>query len=267
MIEEKIDLRAVLIDNLAAKVSYVAKSLPFMEVNETNNMIYVDSGLPSYNLNIVTLSKQQDNLTSKEALHAMVKHYNQKNFPMNVWCWKDCPETIKHLQSIGLKEYKTTYLGMIADLDHIPLFSKRRINDFYIKEVSTLAEVAEFGAILSNLYEEPEASHMQTYFKKLATLSPSAYPNLKNYIGIFRDEIVSVGSLMFTGNSVGMYDIATKDRMRGKGIGTAMVQFLLNEAIKHQATYCSLQASPEAQRIYQKAGFQSLGELKVYENA
>ena len=41
---------------------------------------------------------------------------------------------------------------------------------------------------------------------------------MKLYLGFYKDEVVSVGSLVCTQDSIGIYDIATKERMREKDL-------------------------------------------------
>ncbi len=53
---------------------------------------------------------------------------------------------------------------------------------------------------------------------------------MKLYLGFYKDEVVSVGSLVCTQDSIGIYDIATKEEMRGKGFGSTMFHCLSQEA-------------------------------------
>ena len=89
---------------------------------------------------------------------------------------------------------------------------------------------------------------------------------MKLYLGFYKDEVVSVGSLVCTQDSIGIYDIATKEEMRGKGFGSTMFHYLLQEAKKLNVAQCVLQASPDGINIYKKAGFQSVGQMTVFEN-
>lgn len=185
---------------------------------------------------------------------------------MNIWCWQHNDTGIQTLKEIGLTVYETTYDAMVAPLKdiysvvHIP-------KGFHIKSVASREEIKQFGRLLSTLYaDSSEAAAIQSYFDKVANIPLWNHSDMKLYIGIFQGEIISIGSLMFTGDTVGMYDIATVGKVRGIGLGSAMIHFLLNEAKKHDATYCTLQASPDAMNIYRKSGFQSVGTLKVFEN-
>lgn len=67
-------------------------------------------------------------------------------------------------------------------------------------------------------------------------------------------------------DSIGIYDIATKEEMRGRGFGSTMFNFLLQEAQKLKNMYCVLQASPDGINIYKRSGFQAIGKMTVLEN-
>jgi GNAT superfamily N-acetyltransferase len=257
--------RSCMMDNLNAKISYSAEKMKKMNVLETEYLLRVDAGLPSYNFNIITLSEKNINLPLN-ACKKEIDHYNQKGFPMNVWCWEDRAGTIDVLQRTGLREYETSYVGMLAYLEDLSAAAYDR-KDFIIKEVTAAEELIKFGKVLSSLYKETgEYKQINAYFKEISSLPLKSDSKMKHYIGLYEGEIVSIGSLMFTGKTAGMYDIATLQDARGKGLGTEMVQFLINKAKDSGAVYCTLQASPEAENIYKRLGFEKIGGLKVFAN-
>ncbi|MGM2749800.1 GNAT family N-acetyltransferase, partial [Bacillus cereus group sp. Bce010] len=81
--------------------------------------------------------------------------------------------------------------------------------------------------------------------------------NMKLLLEFYEGEVVTVGSLICSKDSIGIYDIATKEEMRGRGFGSIMFNFLLQEAQKFKNTYCVLQASSDGINIYKKSGFQA----------
>ena len=78
---------------------------------------------------------------------------------------------------------------------------------------------------------------------------------MKLFLGFYEGEIVTVGSLICSKDSIGIYDIATKEEMRGRGFGSTMFNFLLQEAQKFKNTYCVLQASTDGINIYKNRDF------------
>ncbi|PEJ75633.1 GNAT family N-acetyltransferase [Bacillus wiedmannii] len=258
--------KQLLIDNFTYKTSYIARQLHGMNVKETKDYIAVDCGLPADTFNIITILN--NNLTEGiEKLYKVVNNYNQKKFPMSVWFWDDRHEqTIKsELIKLGLKEAEQN-IAMIADLKTIhPLINMTK--GFTIQKASSSGHIKMFGETLANLFgTSEEGTNVQAFYNKTASFDLWNSENMKLYLGIFKNEVVSVGSLVCTKDSIGIYDIATKEEMRGQGFGSTMFNYLLQEAKELNVSQCVLQASPDGINIYKKAGFQSVGQMTVFEN-
>ncbi|MEK4891111.1 GNAT family N-acetyltransferase [Bacillus sp. FSL M7-0996] len=258
--------KQLLIDNFTYKTSYIARQVNGMDVKETKDYITVDCGLPADTFNIITLLNS--NVTEGiEKLYKEVEYYNQKKFPMSVWFWDDKQEqTIKsELIKLGLKEAEKN-IAMVAELKTI----HPRINmpvGFTIQKASSSGQIKKFGETLANLFgTSEEGKNVQAYYNQISSLSLWNSDNMKLYLGLYKGEVVSVGSLVCTKYSVGIYDIATKEEMRGQGFGSTMFNFLLQEAEQLKNTYCVLQASPDGINIYKKSGFQVVGQMTVFEN-
>ena len=256
----------VIIDNLKYKISYLANKTNEMAVIETDEFVKVDCGLPADTFNIITLLKQPSNNRLSSELLQAIDDFRLKNFPMSLWCWDNQIDDFSHqLKSIGLVEAEIN-IAMAADLDS--LAPKMILPEgFRIKAVSSPSEIIQFGEMLSSLFDPSiEADSVQKYYHKVSSLLLANDPNMKLYIGTFQDKIVGIGSLVFTADSTGIYDIATREERRGKGLGSAMFHYLLLEAKTRNTKLCVLQASPDGINIYKRAGFQPVGQLKVFEN-
>ncbi|MBJ7958862.1 MULTISPECIES: GNAT family N-acetyltransferase [Bacillus cereus group] len=258
--------KQLLIDNFTYKTSYIARQVNGMDVKETKDYITVDCGLPADTFNIITLLNS--NVTEGiEKLYKEVECYNQKKFPMSVWFWDDKQEqTIKsELIKLGLKEAEKN-IAMVAELKTI----HPRINmpvGFTIQKASSSGQIKKFGETLANLFgTSEEGENVQAYYNQISSLDLWNSDDMKLYLGLYKGDVVTVGSLVCTKYSVGIYDIATKEEMRGKGFGSTMFNYLLQEAKQLKNTYCVLQASPDGINIYKKSGFQALGQMTVFEN-
>ncbi|MGH1324010.1 GNAT family N-acetyltransferase [Bacillus pretiosus] len=255
--------KQLLIDNFTYKTSYIARQLHGMNVKETKDYIAVDCGLPADTFNIITILN--NNLTEGiDKLYKVVNNYNQKKFPMSVWFWDDRHEqTIK--SELIIKEAEQN-IAMIADLKTIhPTINMPE--GFTIQKASSSGQIKNFGETLANLFgTSEEGTHVQAFYNETASFDLWNSENMKLYLGIFKNEVVSVGSLVCIKDSIGIYDIATKEEMRGQGFGSTMFNYLLQEAKELNVSQCVLQASPDGINIYKKAGFQSVGQMTVFEN-
>ncbi|MGG0301651.1 GNAT family N-acetyltransferase [Bacillus albus] len=258
--------KQLLIDNFTYKTSYIARHLHEMNVKETNDFIAIDCGLPADTFNIITLLNN-DLTEGIKKLYKVVNIYNQKKFPMSVWLWDDRHEqAIKNeLIKLGLKEAEQN-IAMVADLKTVhPTINMPE--GFIIEKASSSGQIKKFGETLANLFgTSEEGTHVQAFYNETSSFDLWNSENMKLYIGLYKDEVISVGSLVCTKDSIGIYDIATKEEMRGQGFGSTMFNFLLQEAKELKVAQCVLQASPDGINIYKKAGFQSVGQMTVLEN-
>ncbi|MGN4443592.1 GNAT family N-acetyltransferase [Bacillus cereus group sp. MYBK79-1] len=258
--------KQLLIDNFTYKTSYIARQVHGMNVKEARDYIAVDCGLPADTFNIITLLNS--NVTEGiEKLYKEVEFYNQKKFPMSVWLWDAEQERdIKsELIKIGLKEAEQN-IAMVADLKTIHPILNMPVG-FTIEKASSSGQIKNFGETLANLFgTSEEGIHVQAFYNQTASFDLWNSEHMKLYLGIFKNEVVSVGSLVCTKDSIGIYDIATKEEMRGKGFGSTMFHYLLQEAKELKVAQCVLQASPDGINIYKKAGFQPVGQMTVFEN-
>ncbi|HHT7226228.1 TPA: GNAT family N-acetyltransferase [Bacillus cereus] len=249
--------KQLLLDNFAFKTSYVAQFVPGMSIKKTKDYIAVDCGLPVDTFNIITLLN--NNLE--------VEYYYQRNFPMSVWLWDEEQERdIKsELIKIGLKKAEQN-IAMVADLKTISPTINMPVS-FTIQQASSPGQINKFGETLADLFgTSEEGIHVQAFYNQISNLDICNSENMKLFLGLYEGEVVTVGSLICSKDSIGIYDIATKEEMRGRGFGSTMFNFLLQEAQKFKNTYCVLQASPDGINIYKKSGFQAIGKMTVLEN-
>ncbi|HGH7194988.1 TPA: GNAT family N-acetyltransferase [Bacillus wiedmannii] len=258
--------KQLLIDNFTYKTSYIARQVHGMDVKETKDYIAVDCGLPADTFNIITLLN--NNLAEgSEQLYKEVAYFNQKKFPMSVWFWDDKQEQDikRELIKIGLKEAEQN-IAMVADLKTIHPIINMPVG-FTIQKVSSSGQIKKFGETLAHLFgTSEEGIHVQAFYNETVSFDLWNSENMKLYLGYYKGEAVSVGSLVITKDSIGIYDIATKEEMRGKGFGSTMFHYLLQEAKELKGAQCVLQASPDGINIYKKAGFQAVGKMIVFEN-
>jgi ribosomal protein S18 acetylase RimI-like enzyme len=62
----------------------------------------------------------------------------------------------------------------------------------------------------------------------------------------------------------GIYNVATLERFRRRGLGTALTALQLHDARDRGCVTASLQASPMAERMYAAIGFADLGRFLEY---
>ncbi|MCR8657490.1 GNAT family N-acetyltransferase [Paenibacillus endoradicis] len=253
-------------DNFIHKISFLAEYTDSINVSENDDYIRVDSGLPSDTFNNIVLLNQHLQQSDSAIIEEAIRYFMNKKFPMALWSWEDGNSDIYQvLKSIGLIKAETN-IAMYADL-HALFPNKNHTAEFNMIEVSSSKEIEQYGDVIVSLFgDSEEAIQVHAYYKCLSELPLINHSIMKLYIGFFQNEVVSTGSLVFTKDSVGIYDIVTKRECRGKGFGSAMFNFLIAEAQKQYTGPCVLQASPDGINIYKKSGFEPICNVIVYEN-
>ncbi|MED1786767.1 GNAT family N-acetyltransferase [Brevibacillus laterosporus] len=255
----------VILTNLIAKVSFIANNVAGMSVENTENYVKTDCGLPADTFNIIVLRNNHLNQSEADEVKIEFHQFYTKKFPMAFWYWEDDHDLSHILEGTGLVEAEMN-VAMIANLEQLePVVLVPE--GLVMREISTAEDIVEFGEVLASLFgTSQESISVRSYYEQLSSYPQLLTEKMKLYLGEYKGELVSIGSLIFTKESVGIYDIATRSEYRGKGFGSAMFNFLIEEAKKQKIPLCVLQASPDGINIYKKSGFQSVGQIKVFEN-
>lgn len=95
----------------------------------------------------------------------------------------------------------------------------------------------------------------------LAAYDPA---RLVNAVATLDGEQVGCGSLWITGATAGLYDIATLEPARGRGVGYAVTAALLAEGRARGCTESILHASPMGLPVYQRLGFVEVCRMPQY---
>jgi GNAT superfamily N-acetyltransferase len=66
------------------------------------------------------------------------------------------------------------------------------------------------------------------------------------------------------GTDCGIYNVATVEHTRRRGLGTALTVLQLHDALARGCQTASLQSTPMAERVYAAAGFRDLGRILEY---
>jgi ribosomal protein S18 acetylase RimI-like enzyme len=248
--------------NFEEKVSYVARRLNGMMVDDQSNFLSVDCGLPSDTFNVIVVR----DLRVMDPVLASVDRFISKGFPFAVWYWEsDIDKSdISYLVQHGLV-HTETHKAMYADLSQIQIVPLH-VEGLEIKQVMTDSDMLHFGEVIAALFgDSSEGRQVFTYFQRLCTYPLSMFPDMRYYLGTFRGKVVAIGTLFVGSQTVGIYDIVTHNDYRRRGIGNAMFQYLLKEANASNRRFAVLQASNDGLGIYLKAGFRMTGDVLTFE--
>jgi ribosomal protein S18 acetylase RimI-like enzyme len=250
--------------NFEEKVSYVARTVSGMTVTDQSSFLSVDCGLPSDTFNVLVV---RDGSAPAQML-ANVDHFASKGFPLAVWFWENDVDQASSSAFIqhGLSPAEIT-TAMSADLSELQI-APLHIAGLAIKRAVTVSDLLQVGTVLASLFgESEEAGQVLTYFRRLGEHPLSRFPAMHYYLGTLHGAVVATGMLFVGSEPVGMYDVATCNPYRRRGIGSAMFQHLLKDACTCNRRFCVLQASEDGLGIYVKAGFKAVGAVHVFEHS
>lgn len=107
---------------------------------------------------------------------------------------------------------------MVANL-HTILPTINIPEGFTIQKASSLGQIKKFGEALASLFgTSEEGQYVQAFYNQTASAHLWNSENMKLYLGFYKDEVVAVGSLVCTLDSIGIYDIANERRNERKRI-------------------------------------------------
>jgi ribosomal protein S18 acetylase RimI-like enzyme len=258
-----IDVTKLIQNNFIEKITFAAKQIEGMNVMNRPDFVRVDSGMPSDTFNVSVVLNDETDYSS--ILEQTLGYFNNKKYPMALWCW-DYLKGFKAMLDKSQLILGEINLGMFANTNDLNPDTQMPPN-FFMKQVETPCEVKTFGNIITFLFGESlEGQNIKVYYNNLSGASMFLNTPIKLYIGYLNGKAVCTGSAVFAKDSVGIYDIATLPDYRNQGLGSATFHYILSEIKKNYNGLCVLQASEEGMGIYKKAGFESVCNIYVYEN-
>ena len=75
---------------------------------------------------------------------------------------------------------------------------------------------------------------------------------------------VAAAQAMLTGEAVAIFNVATLEAARGRGIGAAVTVAVLRDAMERGARFGALESSDMGHLVYRRLGFRDVASLQVY---
>jgi GNAT superfamily N-acetyltransferase len=150
--------------------------------------------------------------------------------------------------------------AMAVDLSTLPE-SYVLPKDLQIKRVENRAELKIYCQVLAGVFGMPEFV-ADAFYDFLLNLGFDS--SFINYIGLIDDQIVATSSVCLGGGVAGVYNVATLESARRKGVGAAMTAIPLLEARSAGYRVAALESSESGYSVYQKLGFQEYCKISRY---
>jgi GNAT superfamily N-acetyltransferase len=172
------------------------------------------------------------------------------------WLWWLTPSTSSPqleavLEDRGLQREDVP--GMYADLTTSP--QRRPVEGLVIEpgaDAAALVDVMVAGFGMPESVRGPMTELM------------ACFPEAVNVIGRLHGRPVACGTAYLTGPTVGLYNIATLEDARGRGVGYAVTLALMDLAREAGARHAVLHATDAGRPVYERAGFVEVCQVPQY---
>ena len=228
--------------------------------NSDETFSVANTGIPTDTFN--TLLVKSRNIKDSSKVRQQLDCFTEKRYPFSVWMdvrhvntnWENI------LQKYHVKEAERNVMMKRENTLHV---GERISNQLTITQVKSNEELLKYIDVFISLFEgSAEQDALESYFNKFSQVKLG--PDVQMFIGCIDDMAVTTGLLIESKDSYGIYDVMTKESVRGKGYGSEMFQFLLSQT-KDKQKPVVLQASDDGKNIYKRFGFIDVGEMVVFE--
>jgi ribosomal protein S18 acetylase RimI-like enzyme/predicted nucleotidyltransferase len=242
-------------DNLFESITYLPKMFKY-DCLEDDSVSIINCARNTSMFNIVCRTNLAGNIALQ--IDQIIKKY--KGQPFAWWLGpSDKPASMgDFLEQAGLKKETSEY-AMFCDMEGMKPFQLD--TNIVIKQVKSKEQLRDFIQTLS-AYDK-FAGH---FLNNDLIFSAKILERNPLFVSYINDKPVGNGSLHFTKNIAGIYDIVTPKEFRLQGIGTNMMKYLMNFAQQRNTKQLCLAASSDSGlRIYSKLGFKIIGMFECYE--
>ena len=248
--------------NLWDRAAYLVRARKDTVIQDTQDLLLVDSGLPVAAFNTIGRSELHPRF-GLERIDAAIKHFKSKSSPFT-WILGPLSGHGKMEQSLkdsGLTGAEEEWMmAMMLDTATIPSTVPPGLE---MKRVTTTDEVKHFAEVVANSTTPPD-ENVKTFYTdtKDAAIAPGS--PLRLYIGYVNKEPVAVLEAYMAHNILNFYAMAGLASTRGKGYTVALMLKALNDAKKVGTKLAGIQ-SPEATRaVYERLGFKPAARIVAY---
>lgn len=209
---------------------------------------YTDIPFPLCN---VVFDARFDPERATDQARAVLSEYTARGLPF-LW-WTSPSTTTLELEAACAEAgmARQDVPGMHRALDgpvQVPTLERVELRAAGAAEVHDLTDVMLAG------FEMPEWLH-EPLVDLFHGLDPAKLVNVLAYLD---GKPVASGSAYLTGATAGIYNIATLPEHRGRGLGTAVTAWLMNDAYERGCTQTILHASPDGLPVYERLGYETV---------
>jgi GNAT superfamily N-acetyltransferase len=247
--------------NLWDRAAFLPKARKDAVVEESSDLLLVDSGLANPSFNTIGKSSLHPRFGS-DRVEAAIKHFKGKKLPFT---WILGPLSGHGAMEPTLKGFGLAcaedewVMAMSLDTVNIPGTVPQGLD---VKRVTTASQVEQFAEVLTAA--APTDDTIKTFYTdaKEAVTAPAS--PIRLYIGYVGTEPVAIMEAFSAHGILNFYQMASVASVRGKGYTAGLMLTALKDAKKAGLRLASLQAPESSRAAYERFGFKPAGRIANY---
>lgn len=191
-----------------------------------------------------------------------IEHYRNLGLPFTWWVsYRSSPRELGEV----LREKGFIHIGLLPAMALI--ISERTkgiepLKGLEILEISSQDDKKLWETILADSFAISRNDILT--FCNFFEQKQAGDTNYKHYLGIYNSSPAAVGTLFLDSNTAGLYNIAVLPEKRFMGIGTHMMQYLIQKAEEYKARLVAMQSYPIVVESCHNLGFKRIFDFDVY---
>jgi len=249
-------------ENLHAHVAYVQRHLPSMHVLDHDELLLVDSGLPTDTFNKIARVRLSA-ASAEQKIRVAIQCFKDAGRPFTAWVGP-CSRPLDleaRLQRCGLMESESE-VGMIAA--PAALTPAIRHVALVVRRVKTPEQLNDFAAVNAANWDPPDTNVIE-FFRRAAPLLLADNCPMRLFVGYAEGQAVASSELFMSKDVAGIHMVSTRREFQRRAYGLAMTWTAADEGRRMGARLISLQASDQGLPVYERLGFVPLCRFVEYQ--
>ena len=242
--------------NALGHFCYFPKQLGF-NVSQLGRLTLINCQLGSSMFNIVWGGLKDEATKMRAEINAVISKFNQQPF-----AWWVPPSEVSEsqrdlMQQMGFVVEAAEHAMVCNVMDELE--SNSLPDGFQIVATEDAVSLDQFTHVIAS-YDNTARS----FYKRLK--ASDLVGQERCYVGIDNGKPVAIGSIFVNRDSAGIFNVITSEDCQGRGVGTAIMRHLLEQAKALGAKHVTLSASSDSGfRIYERLGFKVHGAFDCFE--
>jgi ribosomal protein S18 acetylase RimI-like enzyme len=226
----------------------------FGEFLDSYNIGIVSSGVPNKQYNIVFIKRKSSK--PERVVRKWEQYFESRGLPFCVLISPRFEDGYEPLLKEG--GYEEIGPETVMTLSGLPEKGDSKVS-LVIKRVVTHEELTHFQETVAQGFSFP--NKVGSF---LITERVCALPDTELFIGYADGEPASTSMLIKTGDIAGIYWVATLEKYRRRGFGSAMTRHAVLAGRDKGCAVASLQASKRGSSVYERIGFTNCYNYRAY---